>query len=50
MALVGIVICLILATQVEKSGSIVVFGTVVLACVNWFLVKQKQSRSAAVDT
>jgi amino acid transporter len=46
LSMLGIVICMTLATQVERSGSIVLFATVGLAYLNWLLVKQKRRHTS----
>lgn len=36
LALVGVVVCLGLVTRVDRSQSLILFGTVLVAVVNWF--------------
>lgn len=50
MAVSGIAACVILATQIEKSGSIILLITVSLALLNWLLVRNRQSKVASIHT
>jgi basic amino acid/polyamine antiporter, APA family len=40
LAVVGVVLCLILVTRVDFGQSLILAGTIALACVNWIVVRR----------
>jgi basic amino acid/polyamine antiporter, APA family len=46
-AVVGVILCLILATRVDFGQSLIVVGTIALGLVNWMLVARRASPGAA---
>jgi len=48
LAGIGLVICVVLLTQVSRGGSFILLATSAVAALNWLLVRKKQS--PALDT
>jgi APA family basic amino acid/polyamine antiporter len=46
-AVLGVVICLVLITRVDLSGSIILVATIVVALINWFWVRNRPMSARA---
>lgn len=45
LALIGLILCLVLVTRVDFGQSLILAGTIVLACLNWTLVRRTTASS-----
>jgi len=45
LAVLGVILCLILATGVDRSQSLILVATIALALVNWALVARRRTAS-----
>jgi basic amino acid/polyamine antiporter, APA family len=46
-AVLGVVVCLVLITRVDLSGSIILVATIVVALINWFWVRNRPMSARA---
>jgi basic amino acid/polyamine antiporter, APA family len=44
-AVAGVLICIVLATRIELSGSLILFATIVVAFINWLMVRGNRKPS-----
>lgn len=45
-AVLGVLICVVLITRVDLSGSLILIGTIVIALLNWLWVRERPPRTA----
>jgi basic amino acid/polyamine antiporter, APA family len=48
-AITGVLICIVLATRIELSGSLILFATVTVAFINWLMVRGKHKATQAAS-
>ena len=46
-AVLGVLICIVLMSQIDRSGSLIVLATVVVAFINWLWVRRRPASLAA---
>jgi amino acid transporter len=47
VAALGVLICIVLMSQIDRSGSLIVLATVVVAFINWLWVRRRPASLAA---